>query len=68
MTVWEKTRLPKGLSTPDKPFFHQQDRARHFAYRSADMAYLIQDEKRLDLEGYLKSLREYMAWYKKTYL
>lgn len=66
--VWEKTRLPKGLSTPDKPFFHQQDRARHFAYRSADMAYLIQDEKRLDLEGYLKSLREYMAWYKKTYL
>ena len=25
--VWEKTRLPKGMSTPDKQFFYAQDRA-----------------------------------------
>ena len=50
--VWEKTRLPKGLSMPGKPFFHQQDRARHFAFRRADMTYLIYDEQRLGLEDY----------------
>jgi len=68
VAVWEKTRLPKGLSTPDKKFFHQQDRARHYANRRPDMTYLIYDEQRLGLEDYLKNLREYMAWYKKTYL
>ena len=68
VAVWEKTRLPKGLSTPEKSFFHQQDRARHFAFRRADMSYLIWDEQRLGLEGYLKDLREYMDWYKKLYL
>ncbi len=61
MKVWEKTRLPKGLSMPGKPFFHQQDRARHFAFRRADMTYLIYDEQRLGLEDYLKNLHEYMA-------
>ena len=68
VAVWEKTRLPKGLSTPQKNFFHQQDRARHYAFRTADMTYLIFDEQRLGFEDYLKNLREYMAWYKKAYL
>jgi hypothetical protein len=68
VAVWEKTRLPKGLDTPRKKFFHQQDRARHYAYRTADMSYLIYDERRLGMEDYLKRLREYMAWYRKTYL
>ncbi|MEA1997218.1 MAG: hypothetical protein U9N45_06240, partial [Gemmatimonadota bacterium] len=68
VATWEKTRLAKGLSTPEKKFFHRQDRARHFAFRRADMTYLICDEQMLDLEGYLKDLREYMAWFKKTYL
>ena len=66
--VWEKTRLPKGLSTPEKKFFHQQDRARHFAFRKPDMTYLIYDEQRLGLEDYLKELNKYMVWYKKAYL
>ncbi len=66
--VWEKTRLPKGLSTPDKKFFHQQDRARHFAFRTPDMTYLIYDERRLGLEDYLRNLRQYMVWYKNTYM
>ena len=57
--VWEKTRLPKGLSTADKKYFHRQDRARHFANRRAEMSYLIYDEQLLDLEGYLKKLRDY---------
>jgi hypothetical protein len=68
VAVWEKTRLPKGLSTPEKKFFHQQDRARHYAFRRADMSYLIYDEQRLGMEDHLRNLREYMAWYKKTYL
>ena len=68
VAVWEKTRLPKGLSTEDKEFFHRQDRARHFAFRRADMSYLICDEELLGLEGYKEKLLEYMDWYKKTYL
>lgn len=62
--VWEQTRLPKGLSTPEKDYFHQQDRARHYANRTADMSYLIYDEQLLNLEGYLERLKEYMAYYK----
>ena len=66
--VWEKTRLQKGMSTADKKFFHRQDRARHYAFRRADMSYLICDEQLLGLEEYLEKLREYMAWYKNTFL
>ena len=68
VAVWEKARLPKGMSTADKKFFHRQDRARHYANRRADMTYLICDEQLLGLEDYLKKLREYMDWYKQTYL
>ena len=66
--TWEKTRLPKGMSTPEKQFFHRQDRARHFAFRRADMSYLIMDEELLGLEDYRAKLLQYMGWYKKTYL
>lgn len=66
--TWEKVRLPKGLSTPDKKFFFQQDRARHFANRVPDMSYLIVDEQHLDMEGYLTKLRQYMSYYRKEYL
>ena len=65
--VWEKTRLPKGMDTPEKKFFFQQDRARHFAFRRADMSYLICDEQKLGLENYLAQLKEYTNWYKETY-
>jgi len=65
--VWEKTRLPKGMDTPEKKFFFQQDRARHFGFRRADMSYLICDEQKLGLEDYLADLKEYTSWYKKTY-
>ncbi len=68
VAVWEKTRLPKGFSTDEKEFFHRQDRARHFAFRRADMSYLIYDEELLGLEDYREKLLEYMEWYKKTYL
>ena len=62
--TWEKTRLPKGLSTADKKYFFQQDRTRHFANRKPDMSYLIYDEQDLDLEGYLSKLKAYMEVYK----
>ena len=66
VATWEKTRLPKGMSTPDKEFFHQQDRARHFAFRRADMSYLIMDEELLGLEEYRLNLDKYIEWLKKT--
>jgi hypothetical protein len=62
--TWEKTRLPKGMSTPEKKYFYQQDRTRHFANRRPDMGYLIYDEQQLDLEGYLEKLKTYMKQYK----
>jgi hexosaminidase len=68
VATWGKTRLPKGLSTPEKQFFHRQDRARHFAFRRPDMSYLIMDEELLSLEDYRAKLLEYMGWYKKTFL
>ncbi len=54
--VWEKSRLPKGLSTSNKAFVHRRDRGPHFANRTADMRYLIVDEELLDLEGWADSL------------
>ncbi|GAG23121.1 unnamed protein product, partial [marine sediment metagenome] len=54
--VWEKSRLPKGLSTAKKAFVHRRDRGPHFANRTADMRYLIIDEELLDLEGWADSL------------
>jgi hypothetical protein len=55
------------MDTADKEFFHRQDRARHFAFRRADMTYLICDEQMLDLEGYLAELEAYTDWYRQTY-
>ena len=68
VSTWEQTRLPKGMSTSDKTYFFQQDRARHFANRRPDMTYLIYDEQLLDMEGYLKKLKEYTDYCKKTWL
>jgi hypothetical protein len=65
--VWEQTRLPKGMSTPEKEYFYQQDRARHYAHRTADMSYLIYDEQLLDMEGYLKKLEAYMDYYRQLW-
>ena len=64
VTTWEKTRLPKGLSTNKKEFFHQQDRARHYAFRRADMSYLICDEELLGLEDYRDQLIAYIDYLK----
>ncbi len=64
VATWEKTRLPKGMNTPEKKYFFQQDRTRHFANRRPDMDYLIYDEQLLDLEGWLEKLKAYMEKYK----
>lgn len=66
VTVYEQTRLPKGLSTETKAFFWQQDRARHFAFRRPDMSFLIYDEQLLDLEGYLENLKSYITFFKEN--
>lgn len=57
--TWEKTRLPKGMSSSEKKYFYKMDRSRHYANRTADMSYLIYDEQLLDLEGYLEKLKAY---------
>ncbi|HBQ82030.1 MAG TPA: hypothetical protein DD745_04020 [Bacteroidales bacterium] len=62
--TYEETRLPKGFSTEDKPFFWQQDRARHFAFRRPDMSFVIYDEQLLDMEGYLEKLKAYIEFFK----
>jgi len=67
VSTWERTSFPKGFSTDEKEFFHRQDRARHFAFRRADMSYLICDEELLGLEGYLQQLTEYIEYYKSLY-
>ncbi len=67
VATWEKTRLPKGLSTSEKRYFYKMDRSRHFANRTADMSYLIYDEQLLDMEGYLDRLREYRESFQLEY-
>lgn len=62
--TYEATRLPKGMSTDEKKYFWQQDRARHFAFRRPDMSFLIYDEQLLDMEGYLVKLRNYTEFLK----
>ncbi|MBX3242141.1 MAG: beta-N-acetylhexosaminidase [Chitinophagaceae bacterium] len=64
VNVWEKTRLPKGMSLPGKAYFFQQDRTRHFANRLPDMTYLIYDEQKLDMVGWLEKLKSYIDNYK----
>ncbi len=49
-------------------FFHRQDRARHFAFRRADLSYLICDEEVLGLEDYREKLIEYIEYYRSLYL
>jgi hexosaminidase len=68
VATWEKVRLPKGLSTKDKTYFFEQDRARHFANRLPDMQYLIYDEQQLNMEEYDQKLNAYMEYYKERYL
>ena len=61
--VWERTRLPRGMSKGGKKYVHARDRARHFANRTADMSYHVHDEERLDMEGWLRDLRKIIAKY-----
>jgi len=62
---WERTRLPKGMSTKKQKYFFSRKRARHFANRTPDMRYLVLDEDLLDLEGYLARLKEYNKNYER---
>lgn len=66
--VWERTRLPKGMSDGTKTYFFEQDRTRHFANRAPDMTYLIMDERKLGLEEYLQQLQEYMRGFRQRFL
>ena len=68
VSTWEKTRLPKGMSTKDKEYFFEQDQTRHFANRVPDMTYLIINEQQLGLEEYLEKLQKYMQFYRDRFL
>ncbi len=55
--VWEKSRLPKGMSVGDKKFIHVLDDTKyHTANRTPDLSYLIEPERELDLEGWVDRL------------
>ncbi len=67
-TTWEKSQLPRGMSTPEKKYVHGRDQQRNFANRRPDLSFMIYDEQLLGLEKYLEELQDYINWYKKTYL
>jgi hypothetical protein len=68
VATWEKSQLRRGMSIPGKKYVHGRDQQRNFANRRPDLSFMIYDEQLLGLEDYLGKLREYMDWYKKTYL
>ncbi len=67
VAVWEQTRLRKGMSTPDKQYYFEQDRTRHFANRVPGMNYLIYDEEKLDMEIYLQKLDKYIQFFENRF-
>jgi len=67
-TTWEKSQLPRGMSTPEKKYVHGRDQQRNFANRRPDLSFMIYDEQLLGLEKYLEQLQDYIEWYDKTYL
>jgi hypothetical protein len=67
-TTWEKSQLPKGMSTQEKKYVHARDQQRNFANRRPDLSFMIYDEQLLGMEEYLKHLNDYIDWYKKIYL
>jgi len=67
-TTWEKSQLPKGLSTPEKAYVHARDEQRNFANRRPDLSFMVCDEEALGLEEYLGSLLKYISAYKVKYV
>ena len=67
-TTWEKSQLPRGMSTPEKKYVHGRDQQRNFANRRPDLSFMIYDEQLLGLEKYLEQLQDYIDWYQKTHL
>ena len=57
-TTWEKSQLPRGMSTPQKKYVHGRDQQRNFANRRPDLTFMIADEEQLNLEGYLADLKK----------
>lgn len=66
--TWEKSQMPKGMSTNEKQYLHARDQQRNFANRRPDLSFMICDEENLGLEEYLKKLEEYILFYKSEYL
>jgi len=68
VTTWEKSQLPRGMSTPQKKYVHGRDQQRNFANRRPDLSFMICDEQMLGLEDYLANLKKYMKWYRENKL
>ena len=66
VTLWERTRLPKGYSTDEKTYFYKRERARHFANKTPDMRYLVYDMDKLGIEDYLQEIKTYSEHYALT--
>lgn len=68
VATWEKTQLPRGMSTVEKKYVHGRDQQRNFANRRPDLSFMICDEQMLGLEDYLANLKKYMEWYRENKL
>jgi len=66
--TWEKSQLPRGMSTAEKKYVHGRDQQRNFANRRPDLSFMIYDEQLLGLEEYLEDLQAYLNWYHLNHL
>lgn len=64
VAVYEKSRYPKGQSVGGRSFVHIMDDTKdHWADRTADMGFMMQPEREIGLDAYLKDLRKILETY-----
>ena len=68
VTVWEKTRKPKGASVGRKVFVHiQDDTKNHTADHTPDLGYLVEAYRNLNLEEWTRNLEKVVSSFQKKY-
>ncbi|MGQ9663375.1 MAG: glycoside hydrolase family 20 zincin-like fold domain-containing protein [Kiritimatiellia bacterium] len=68
VTVWERTRKPKGAPVGRKVFVHiQDDTKNHTADHAPDLSYLIEAYRNLNLEQWTQELEKVATAFQKKY-
>jgi len=66
--VWERTRKPKGMKEGRKKFVHVQDDTKnHTGDHTADLGYVVEAERGLNLEGWVERLEAVMAQFREKF-